>query len=43
MIAEDVGREFRMETGRGGGGRLVMVLRSITVMRVIVHPLTSLF
>lgn len=43
MIAEDVGREFRMETGGGRWGRLVMVLGSITVMRVIVHPLTSSF
>lgn len=43
MIAEDVAREFKMETGGGSGGRLVMVLRSIAVMRAVVHPLTLLF
>lgn len=43
VIAEDVPREFKMETGGGSGGRLVMVLRSIAVMRAVVHPLTLLF
>lgn len=42
VIAEDMGKEFRIETGGGRGGRLVMVLRSTAVVRVVVHPLTSL-
>lgn len=43
VIAKNVGKEFRMKTGGGRGGRLVMGLRSIAMMRVVVHPLTSLF
>lgn len=43
VITEDVGKEFRIETGGGREGRGVMVLRSTAMMRILVYPLTSLF
>lgn len=35
VIAEDMGKEFRVESGTGREGRLVVALRSIAVMRVV--------
>lgn len=43
VIAEDMGKEFRIESGGGRGGRRVVALRLIAMMGVVDHPLTCFF
>lgn len=43
VIAEDMGKELRMESGGGRGGRRVVALRLIAMMGVVDHPLICLF
>lgn len=39
VVPEDVGTEWRVESGGRRGGRLVVALRSIAVMEIVVHPI----